>query len=383
MDGGPRVVAEIVRRRMTKRLLLIIPSLDRCGAEKQLTLLATGLPRERFDVHVCALTRGGPMLDCLEQHDIPVAVIGKTWKVDPAAYLRLRKHVRRLAPDIVHTWIFAANAYGRLAAFGAGVKHVVAGERCVDQWKRGYELAIDRYLARRTDRIVTNSSGVREFYVERRIPADKFVVIPNGIQPFSPPAETPREELLTELGLPSNARLIGAINRLWPQKRIKDLIWAADLLKSIREDSHLLIVGDGPQRWRLERYRDQVEIADRVHFLGERDDVPRLLAHFDCLWLGSGYEGQSNAIMEAMSAGVPVVATDIPGNRDLVVHEQTGYLVPVGDRAGLGRWTNVLLDDTELARKFGEASRKRMAEDFSVEKMIERHVDLYDEITAC
>ena len=383
MDYRPGVVAETVRRRMTKRLLLIIPTLDRCGAEKQLTLLATGLPREKFDVHVCALTRGGPLLECLEKHNTPVTVIGKSWKVDPAAYLRLRKHIRRLAPDIVHTWIFAANAYGRLAAFGAGVKRVVAGERCVDQWKKGYELTIDRYLARRTERIVTNSSGVRDFYAERGTPAAKFVVIPNGIRPFSPPAETPRDELLTELGLPSNARLIGAINRLWPQKRIKDLIWAADLLKNVREDSHLLIVGDGPQRWRLERYRDQVEIADRVHFLGERDDVPRLLSHLDCLWLGSGYEGQSNAIMEAMSAGIPVVATDIPGNRDLVVHEQTGYLVPVGDRAGFGRWTNVLLDDRELAQRFGEAGRRRMTEEFSVQRMIDRHVDLYDEIAGC
>lgn len=380
MDGGSRTVADIVRRRMTKRLLLIIPSLDRCGAEKQLTLLATGLPRDEFDVHVCALTRGGPLLEDLEDHGTPVTVIGKSWKVDPAAYLRLRKHIRRLAPDIVHTWIFAANVYGRLAAFAAGVKHVVAGERCVDQWKRGYELAIDRYLARRTERIVTNSSGVREFYANHGIPAEKFVVIPNGIRPFSPPEETWREQLFSELGLPSNARLIGAINRLWPQKRVKDLIWSADLLNAARGDSHLLIVGDGPHRWRLERYRDQMAAPDRIHFLGERDDVPRLLAQFDCLWLGSGYEGQSNAIMEAMSAGLPVVATDIPGNRDLVVHGETGYLLPVGDRAGFGRWTNVLLEDPELARRFGQAGKKRMEEEFSVRKMIDRHVDLYDDV---
>jgi glycosyltransferase involved in cell wall biosynthesis len=183
--------------------------------------------------------------------------------------------------------------------------------------------------------------------------------------------------LLQELELPPGARLIGAVGRLWPQKRVKDLIWAVDLLKSARDDTHLVIIGDGPQRWRLERYRDQNEVADRVHFLGERNDVGRILPHLDCLWLASAYEGQSNAIMEAMLAGVPVVATDIPGNRDLVVPGETGYLVPVGDRAAFARHTHTLLDDRELAERLGAAGRLRMERDFSVDQMIARHAELY------
>jgi glycosyltransferase involved in cell wall biosynthesis len=312
--------------------------------------------------------------------EIPVTVIGKSWKIDLAALGRLLRLIRRLAPQVVQTCIFAANAYGRAAAFRAGVPHVLAGERCVDPWKRWHELLIDRHLARRTQRIITNSNGVREFYVGHGLPAEKFAVIPNGVEPFRPSRVAAREELLQELGLPGNARLIGAVNRLWPQKRVKDLIWAADLLKCVRDDTHLLIVGDGPQRWRLERYRDQVEITDRVHFLGERDDVPRLLPHLDCLWLGSEYEGQSNAIMETMSAGIPVVATDIPGNRDLVVPGETGYLVPVGDRAGFARWTQTLLDDPALAQRLGAAGRQRMLAEFSVEKLIARHVALYEQV---
>jgi glycosyltransferase involved in cell wall biosynthesis len=363
-------------------VLQIIPSLDRCGAEKQLTLLAAGLPRDRFDVHVCALTRGGPLEQPLQQAGIPVTIIGKSWKIDPLAYRRLRRLIVRLQPDIVHTWIFAANAYGRWAARSAGVKHLVAGERCVDQWKQWHELAIDKVLARYTQRIVTNSSGVRDFYAGHGLSADKFVIIPNGVEPLTSPVPKMREELLAELGLSPGARLIAAVNRLWPQKRVKDLIWAADLLKIVNPDSHLLIIGDGPQRWRLERYRDQCEIRDCVHFLGQRGDVARLLAHCECLWLGSGYEGQSNAILEAMSAGLPVVATDIPGNRDLVVPNQTGYLVPVGDRAAFARWTNVLLNDSELADQLGAAGRQRVLTEFSVEKMVARHAALYEEMLA-
>jgi len=362
------------------RVLQVIPSLDRCGAEKQLMLLAAGLPRDRFDVHVCALTRGGPLEEPLHRAGIPVTVIGKSWKIDPLAYARLRRLIVQLRPEIVHTWIFAANAYGRQAARSAGVKHLVAGERCVDSWKQWHELAIDKYLARHTQRIVTNSSGVRDFYAEHGLAAEKFVIIPNGVEPAAPQLSKPREELLAELGLPPTARLIAAVNRLWPQKRVKDLIWAADLLKIVNSDAHLLIVGDGPQRWRLERYRDQCEIRDCVHFLGRRDDVTSLLPHCECLWLGSGYEGQSNAILEAMSAGLPVIATDIPGNRDLVVPDRTGHLVPVGDRAAFARRTNALLNDPELARRLGAAGRQRVLTEFSVEKMVARHVELYEEI---
>ncbi len=364
-----------------KKILQVIPSLDRCGAEKQMTLLASGLPRDEFEVHVCVLTRTGPLEADLEKAGIPVTLIGKRWRADPQAYLRLRRHIGRLRPDLIQTWLFAANAYGRAAGLDCGVMRLIAAERCVDPWKGTLEFAIDRYLARRTSRIATNSSGVRDFYVEHGLPGDKFVVIPNGVDPPGP-ATTTREQVLDELGLPRNARLVGFIGRLWAQKRVKDAIWAADLLKVIREDVHLLIFGDGPQRDRLLRYRDQVEIRDRVHFLGQRDDVARFLPHFDVLWSTSEYEGQSNAILEAMACGIPVVATDIPGTRDLVVHEITGYLVPLGDRAAIARQTNILLNDQSLARRLGSAGRERILNAFSVNRMVDHYAQLYREVLA-
>lgn len=371
---------------MTHRILHLIPTLDRGGAEKQLAWLATHLPRDDFDVHVAVLTRSGPWRECLEQAGIPVHDIRKRWKVDPLAYRKLARLLKHLRPDILHTWIFAANAYGRMAGRHAKVPHLVAAERCVDQWKVWHELAIDRYLARRTDSIVTNSSGVVAFYEHQNIPAHQFTVIPNAVEVPSEKAYhaarhgelyQKRAELLAEYELPENAQLIGAIGRLWPQKRYKDLIWAAELLKVIRPDSHLLIIGDGPQRMELLRWRDNLDIADRVHFLGHRNDVDQLLPHLAVFWIGSGYEGQSNAVLEAMSWGLPIVASDIPGNRDLVVDQQTGYFFEVGDRAGLARVTNQLLDDPDLARSLGEAGRQRVASEFSLKQMVDRHVALY------
>lgn len=361
------------------RILHLIPTLDRSGAEKQLVLLAAGLPRDEFDVQVCAITRGGALQAELEQAGVPVTVIGKSFKYDPYSWWRLRRHIRALKPAIVHTWMFTANAYGRVAALTAGVAKIVASERSEDPWKSWHQLAIDRYLAKRTDAIIVNSRGVEEFYTGRGIPKAKMRLIYNGIGPAKP-SDTSREALLAELKLPPDARLIGAVGRLWPQKRLKDLIWAADLLKVIRPDVHLLIIGDGPQRHMLERYRRNCRVEDKVHFLGARSDVPRLMPHFDVLWLASGYEGLPNVIMEAMACGVPVVASNIWGNRELVVHDQTGYLVTVGDRAGFARCANKILDDRELAVRMGEAARARMAKHFTIEAMVEKHAALYREL---
>jgi glycosyltransferase involved in cell wall biosynthesis len=367
-----------------KRILQIIPTLDQAGAEKQMSLLARGLPPEEFDVHVCALSRGGPLESDLLKAGIPVTVIGKRRRLDPQACWRLKGYVAGLRPDLVHTWMLAANAYGyaatRLAGAPAGgLNCLVAGQRCVDPWKGWAELVVDRHIARHCRRVVVNSPGVRDFYVRHGLPAEKLRVIPNGVA-AAQPTHTTRRQLLSELGLPARSRLVGLVGRLWPQKRVKDAIWAADLLKVIRDDVHLLIIGDGPHRGRLRKFRDQVRIRDKVHFLGHRGDVPRMLPHFDVLWSTSGYEGQSNAILEAMAAGVPVVATDIAGTRDLVLPGTTGYLVPLGDRAGFARWTNNLLDDAGLAQRLGQVGRQRVQDEFTVEKMVQRHAELYREL---
>ena len=275
--------------------------------------------------------------------------------------------------------MFAANAYGYAAGRAAGVPHTVAAQRCVDPWKSTLQLAVDRYLARRCDCVIANSQGVRDFYVQQGLPADKIRVIPNGVGPAQPSGTT-RGQLFAELGLPDDSRLIGLVGRLWLQKRVKDAIWSADLLKVIRDDVHLLVIGDGPHRDRLMKFRDQSLIRDKVHFLGQRGDVPRMMPHFDVLWSTSGYEGQSNSIMEAMAAGVPVVASDVPGTRELVVDGETGYLVPVGERAAFTRHANKLLDDASLARRLGAAGKARMAEHFGVEKMVHRYAELYREL---
>jgi glycosyltransferase involved in cell wall biosynthesis len=173
--------------------------------------------------------------------------------------------------------------------------------------------------------------------------------------------------------------LIGWAGRLEADRGGKDAIWAADLLKVIRDDAHLLVFGDGPHRDRLVRFRDQVEIADKVHFLGNRGDMEEFLPHFDQFWSTRRLPGLPQAILEAMAAGVPVVASDVPGARDPIEHGVSGYLFAPGHRAGLARWAEHLLNHRDDARQIGAAGRLRVQREFSAEKMIEAWRRMKDE----
>ncbi len=362
-----------------KRILQIIPSLDRAGAEKQLALLVQGLPRNEFDVHVCALTCGGSLCAELEQANIPVHIIGKRWKIDPITAWKLHRLLHHLRPDLVHTWMFTANSYGRALAVFSGAERVVASEPCDGYWKGKYELAVDRFDTCWTDRIIVNSKGVYDFYATRGIDTAKIELIANGLPEYAPSRLT-RRELLSDLSLPPDSKVVAVIGRLCPRKRIRDAIWAGELLKVVRDDVHILIIGDGPQRYQLERFCENIEIRDRVHFLGHRNDVDQIISHLDVVWLASSHEGFSNSIMESMAAGVPVVATDIPGNRDLVIHNTTGYLFPVGDRAALASWTNHLLDDPEKLRDMGKAGCAALKNQYPVDTLVHRHAAVYRQL---
>jgi glycosyltransferase involved in cell wall biosynthesis len=370
-------VVDLFPEFMMPRILQVLSTGKGTGAAKQLALLSAGLPPEEFALHLCALRRGGAG-ESLRRQGTPLTVLESRWHFDPRTIWQLKILIEQVRPDILHAWTSSANAYSwaalRLSRFRPAA--LVAGYRGVEPWQSGFLMGIQRRLGRSAQCLATNSPGVQEFYIRQGLPREKFHLIPNGVV-LPPKPATTRRQLLAELGLPEHSRLIGLVGRLTLHKRIKDAIWAADLLKVIRKDVHLLILGDGPHRARLEIFCDQVRIADKVHFLGQRGDVHRFFPHFDLLWSTSAYEGQSNPILEAMAAGVPVVASDIPGTRDLVVPEQTGFLVPVGDRTVFARYAHRLLEDHALSRRLGQAGRDRALGEFGAAAMIQTYAELY------
>ena len=360
-------------------VLQLIPTLDRSGAEKQMVLLAKGLPRDRFRVEVAALTRLGPLEAELRDAKIPVTLIGKRLKVDPFALMRLVRFMKDRKIDVVQTWIFAANTYGRVAAKRAKVPIVIVAEMAVDLWKGNGQLAVDRYLAKGTDRVVGNSRAVSDFYRKAGIPAEKLDVIPSGIGNEEPPDVDP-VAVRAEFGFAPDAPMLLFAGRLAPQKAVEDLLAAIDVLQHVRPDLRALIVGDGPLREKLEELVFAFRLTHAVKFLGHRNDVPRLLAASDLLVLPSLYEGLPNVVLEAMRFRKPVVATAAPGTTEVVAHGVTGLLVPMKKPTALAQAIREVIEDHAMATGMGNAGRLRVETEFGVATMVERFASLYERL---
>jgi glycosyltransferase involved in cell wall biosynthesis len=361
------------------KVLQIIPTLDRSGAEKQMVLLAKGLPRDRFQVEVAALTRLGPLEAELSAAGIPVTLLGKRLKFDPLALARLVRLLRARSFDVLQTWIFAANTYGRVAARLAGVPVVVVAEMAVDLWKARSERFVDRRLATWCDRLVGNSQAVVQFYHELGVPSDRLTMIYSGADNEEPPPIDPAE-IRTSFGFEPTAPLVLFAGRLAEQKRVGDLLKALDLVQHIQPDVRTLIAGDGPLRDRLEETAHAYYLDGRVRFLGHRDDVPRLLAAANLVVLPSEYEGLPNVVLEAMRFRKPVVATAAPGTTEVVIDGQTGILVPIGDIRLLARAIRDIVRDPALAQRMGEAGRTHVEAGFGADAMVAHFADLYENL---
>lgn len=363
------------------RLLQVVPSLEYADPQQQMTLLCERLPAAGFDVRVFSLAGRGPLAGELAQRGVPVLPPPERRHATVRTFGWLRQAIAQFSPHLVHTWSNAgtgnANLLGAAAATLAGGRPVVVSERSLFRPSSWPRRLTDRLLIRRACCCVVNSPLIRDLCIEAGWKADRMALIPNGVCRNTHDPAHARQLLLNELQLPAGARLIGTLGPLEPRKRLKDLIWATDQLNMVRDDCYLLIVGQGAHRWRLERYRDQVVTRKRVFFLGPRRDVPQFLAGLDCLWTGSQAESVPNSVLEAMAAGIPVIASDIAAHRALVMPGETGYLVRVGNRPGYARQTLAVLRDESFRRRCEQASRPYVDQHFDVEAMVRRHVELY------
>ena len=361
------------------RILHLITELGVGGAQKVLAQLLPRLNRERFAPTVACLYGGeGEVGGAIRAMGVSTVDLEMTarWRVD--AGWRLYRLLRSERPAILHTWLFHANVMGRLIGRLAGVPIVLSGERTMGM-ENAWRYRVNRFTDGLADRVVCVSEEVARFCVEEvGTPRDKVTVIPNGVD-VKRYADLPDvAEARSQLGMPQEKPLVGTVARLEPAKRMDVLLQTMALVPT----ASAVIVGDGRQRSALETLAEQLKLADRVWFVGHREDVRCWLAALDLFVLCSDREGMPNAVLEAMAAGLPVAATAVGGVPEVVVDGVTGVLVPPGEPATLAEAVAGLLGDKELRRRMGEAGQRRIEECFSVERTVERTEALYEELLA-
>jgi glycosyltransferase involved in cell wall biosynthesis len=307
---------------------------------------------------------------------------------DLVALGKLVRLLRTLRPDLVHTHTAKAGALGRVAARLAGVPtviHTFHGHVLEGYFSSSLTrlfLQIERTLARITDRIITVSPRVRQDLLARGIGRPEQVeVVPLGLdlarfldRPASPVG------LREKLAIPSDAPLLGIVGRLVPIKDHPTLFHALALLQTHGPAPHLIIAGDGERREALKRLAQDLGLASCIHFLGWRNDLEAILGELDVVICCSRNEGTPVALIEAMAAGVPVLSTDVGGVGDLIVHGETGWLVPSGNPSALARGIRELLTDAEPGAQLVPAARAAALGRHDLNGLLRRMEGLYTRV---
>ena len=371
------------------KITYVLPNIESGGTERHVLHLARRIDRSRFSLSLFTTAGGGALYDDFSAL-MPVTVMG-----EPNRARRFRKgsleqlltiaalsrRMRRERPDIVHAYLPAANVIGPVAARLSGVPRVIVSKRSLANYKEGHPFLrqVELLGNRLADVVLVNSDAVQrdvertERYWER-----KFRKIYNGVAPIPFWTKEAAEAFRQREGFPADALVVLCVSNFYPYKGHEDLVDAFARIVPAFPNVILLMVGrdSGTMEATRARVRER-GIEGSVRFVGSRTDVPDLLRASDLFVHPSREEGFSNAILEAMSAGLPVVACAVGGNSEAVVDRETGRLVPSRDAAAFASAVAELLADPEKRKAMGEAGRVRATERFSLDRMVREMESLY------
>lgn len=353
------------------------------GTERQFVYMAEALDRRRFDVRVGCLLRAGEFLKDIEALNIPVSEypIGSLYSPRMLrGQWRLAQDLRRQRVQLVHAYGFYPNVFSIPAARFAGCISIASvRDTGVFTSQVTLKTISQKTACRLADRILANSLAVKRWLVSLGLNENHIEVIPNGIAMSGPPARVLEFPVRNELGISPEVPLITVISRLNPKKGLEYFLRAAVQVVHRFPGARLLIVGGSDPAYRssLEKLAHDLKLADKVTFTGERNDVRAILSEVTLAVLPSLSEGLSNSLLEAMAAGIPVVATNVGGNPEVVQDGKTGFLVDAADAEALGDAMIRIIESPELARRFGDAAYQRVVTHFSLRSAVRRTQDLY------
>lgn len=352
----------------------LVYSLGVGGSEMLALNIASGLDRRRFRPYVCALDLDGELAGDLERLEIPRFVMHRRG-VEAGVFRRLHQVIRENRIHVVHTHHFTQLLYGAVPARLAGARIVHTEHEFFSYAQSQFGQTLIRPLARLCDRVTAVGPEVAEFFT-RTLGVPAMTVVRNGVS-FQAFAHD-RLAVRRELGLDPSGFVIGTVGRLEPEKDQMTLLEAFRRLKDSGVRARLVIVGVGAMAEELQRQAASLGIADRTMFLGLRRDVPRLLSAMDVFVLTSIREGLPIALIEAMAAGLPVIASDVGSIGDLVKDGQNGLLVPARDVAGFVGAMERLIACPSLRTQLGGAGRRTVEGSFSLSATTRAYEAMYE-----
>lgn len=356
------------------------------GSEGHLLTLLPGLRARGVDARLWILVEPDKPVDDIvrraESLGVPVERVIIRRDFDPGLWRGLARRFRAARPEIVHTHLLHADLYGIPAARRAGVPCIVTSRHNDDRFRRWLPMRwLNRWLWQQVSGGIAISDAIRDFSIEvEGAPASRVRTVRYGLDPASvqAPADA-RARLRQELGLSDDALLIGSVCRLIAQKGLDNALDAFGQVAADFPAAHYVIAGDGPLRGALAAQTAQLGLAERVHFLGWRDDAPAIFAALDALLAPSLWEGFGLVFLEAMARGVPVISTRVSAIPEVIADGETGWLVPPDDPAALAGALRAALSDPGERRRRGEAGRARLEAQFTVDAMVGRTLALYQE----
>jgi len=355
-------------KNMKKKILHIITGLELGGAETNLSRIIPSLEKE-FENRVCCLIGRGPKGKILENNKIPVYYlhIGNIFDFfNPRIIFGFRKIIKDFRPDVVETYLIHADIFGRIWGKIFGIKKIICNHRgSLLQWQwLSFVDKMTSFLV--TKYVFQTPSAQKEISKRLNIAIKKTVVIPNVIDLKDFDFDIDKNKKTRELGIKDGNINIVSVSNLREGKGIKYLIEAFnDTFLRGYENINLIIVGDGDQEPILQNQADISESKDNIYFPGKRTDVLEILKICDIFILPTLYEGMSNAIMEAMASGLPIITTNIDVNRDLV--KNSGILVPVADSQAICDNIIKLLEDPEERKRLGERALNEIKNNYSLD----------------
>ncbi len=360
------------------KVLHVIQSMEAGGAERVVAEYTKWHDRSCYEPEVCCVLSSGPFADSVAATGVPVHVLGRKSRIDLRAIVTLATIIRRGRFDVVHNHNFTALAAGLPASILGRARCVVRTEHNVVHTRGPARHYLSRAAALSEDAQIAVSAAVRRAHTEcRRIPRARFVTIRNGIDEERLVPGADRAAVRRELGLPDDAVVCLNIGSLTEQKNRRTLLDATARLSDI-EALRVLVVGSGPEKEELEARVGELGLSGRVLFLGQRLDVPDLLAASDIFVLSSDWEGLPITILEAMASGVPCVATAVGGVPEALTDGVTGLTVEPGRPGALADGIRTLARDPELRARMAGAARDEFEQRFRAEQMVRQTEALYD-----